>query len=303
MENKKFIKVITLKKACPISRYQDLMTYSVLAYYDSKKNDFPESGKIASIIGLSTRGVDESLSRLIVLGMLDTSGVKFDPVWATVVKKAVPGEHWALTVANWTCYLRGPDSPLSSIAIACYSAILHRTISEATSTKKTKWSWGYLAKILRVDRRTVRQACERLREFNFLTWEPVGNYVRFLVRRNLNSAQLQFLADKKVIAKTPQEITSGFLEDFAPAIAPTFIVDETKFNVLDCNDMRIYLGLKAKYHTQLDTIRREIFGLFNEDEKKVYSFFVNVRSKLPQDCKWEDFEKVVIDIKSGITTI
>ena len=153
-EDRMLVWVFQPAMECPLS-YVDLLVYSHLAY-QSRYGNQPSQRRIAFCTGLCRKAIRSSLDRLTDYGLYDDC-VRLNPDIFIKTKSNHPERpHWSQSIAGWRCLVPADGSPLTVPDAMVYSYLLAKVLQHFVPAEG--WSHSYLAKCLRIERRTV-QAC------------------------------------------------------------------------------------------------------------------------------------------------
>ncbi|MEZ6142594.1 MAG: hypothetical protein R3B84_18695 [Zavarzinella sp.] len=197
--------VFNPQKQFPL-RNKELLVYSALAHADRREWK-PTNTKLAWSTGLNRNSIPQLLKNLYSEGLVleDRSPVNRPEYFFTAdPKKQV--EHWSQQLRFWKCLVRNQGSTMLVTDQCVLSYIWY---GQVTSFEPPKgWSVPYLAHILKLGKRTVRDAIARLEKMCLL--KVSGS--QWAVPEHLKLLQEEWFIRKSEEYTVKEKITLGTFE-------------------------------------------------------------------------------------------
>ncbi len=152
---------------CPLDAYE-LLIYSYLAHKDRHKDQFPSNRQIAGATGICEETVARNIQQLAEHSCLREGKFVQQKSFFNIKEDK---QHVAQAFF-WRYLVPRVGSPVTVNMSIVLSYVLHRTING--KPPNGGWKYAYLAKVLRIDQRTVSSAWEQLTELGFIV--PEGIY-------------------------------------------------------------------------------------------------------------------------------
>lgn len=197
--------VFNPKKQFPL-RNKELLVYSALAHAD-QRDWKPTNTKLAWSTGLNRNSIPQLLKNLYSEGLVleDRTPVNRPEYFHSADRKK-QADHWSQELRFWKCLVRKQGSKLKDSDQCVLSYVWYSQITGFEPPKG--WSVPYLAHILKLGKRTVRDAIARLEKMCLL--KVSGN--QWAVPEHLKLLQEEWFIRKSEEYTVKEKITLGTFE-------------------------------------------------------------------------------------------